>query len=337
MADAGARPRTPERRLLARASGTRSLLALGIACGFAAAVLVVAAAYLTSVVVADVFLGGATLASEAALLAAVAILALVRAPLLVVGDLLAQRAADRLKRRLRADLTGHLLALGPVYTGRERSGELAAVVVNGTETLDAWVTVFEPARILAVAVPLLVLAAIGAVDPPTVLVLLLTGPVLVLLLAFIGGRARTITERRFAELRWLSAFFLDMLQGLPTLKLFGRSAEQVDTIRDISRRYGDTTMEVLRTRVPDVARARMGRCGRRRPRRRRDQPSSDVGGDRLRSRAGRPHHRPRVLPAAADAGDPLSRGSRGPCRRRTDHCDPGRAGAVAAGAVGGVA
>ena len=91
------------------------------------------------------------------------------------------------------------------------------------------------------------LAAIGAVDPPTVLVLLLTGPVLVLLLAFIGGRARVITERRFVELRWLSAFFLDMLQGLPTLKLFGRSAEQVDTIRDISRRYGDTTMEVLRT------------------------------------------------------------------------------------------
>ena len=118
------------------------------------------------------------------------LLAVVRAPLLVVGDLLAQRAADRLKRRLRADLTRHLLALGPVYTGRERSGELAAVVVNGTDTLDAWVTVFEPARTLAVAVPLLVLAAIAAVDPPTVLVLLLTGPVLVLLLAFIGGRAR---------------------------------------------------------------------------------------------------------------------------------------------------
>ena len=237
----------PSAACLLRTSGARPLLALGIACGFAAAVLVVAAAYLTSVVVADVFLDGATLPTVAGLLAAVAVLAVVRAPLLVVGDRLAQRAADRLKRRLRADLTAHLLALGPIYTGRERSGELAAVVVNGTETLDAWVTVFEPARILAVAVPLLVLVAIGAVDPPTVLVLLLTGPVLVLLLAFIGGRARVITERRFVELRWLSAFFLDMLQGLPTLKLFGRSAEQVDTIRDISRRYGDTTMEVLRT------------------------------------------------------------------------------------------
>ena len=223
------------------------MLAAGIACGFAAAVLVVASAYLTSVVVSDVFLGGAGLAAVAPTLAAVAVLAVARTPLLVTGDWLTRRAADRLKVRLRADLTGHLLALGPGYTGRERSGELVAVVVDGTETLETHVTTFQPARALAVAVPLLVLGAVAVVDPPTVLVLVITGPVLVLLLAVIGGRARSITERRFAELRWLSAFFLDILQGIATLKLFGRSAEQVDTIRDMSRRYGDTTMDVLRT------------------------------------------------------------------------------------------
>ena len=106
----------------------------------------------------------------------------------------------------------------------------------------------QPARALAVAVPLLVLVAvILVIDPPTALVLLFTGPVLVLLLAFIGGRARaspTVASPRSAI---SSAFFLDMLRGLATLKMFGRSREQVDTIRDISRRYGDTTMEVLRT------------------------------------------------------------------------------------------
>ena len=82
-----------------------------------------------------------------------------------------------------------------------------------------------------VAVPLLVVATTLVIDPPTTLVLLFTGPILVLLLAYIGGRTRTITERRFAEVRWLGAFFLDMLGGLATLKMFGRSREQVDTIR----------------------------------------------------------------------------------------------------------
>ena len=121
------------------------------------------------------------------------------------------------------------------------------MLTDGLASIDAFVTSFQPARALAGAVPLLVLAVVLVIDPPTTLVLLFTGPILVLLLGFIGGRARVITEQRFAEVRWLSAFFLDMLGGLATLKMFGRSREQVDTIRDISRRYGDTTMEVLRT------------------------------------------------------------------------------------------
>jgi ATP-binding cassette, subfamily C, bacterial CydD len=247
MAAAGERAPSPEGRLLARASGARALLTVGIAFGFVAAVAVVAAAFLTSVVVADVYLKGGTVSTVALPLALVALLAILRTPLLVAGDLLAQRAAGRLTSRLRADLTAHLFALGPAWTSRERTGELATVMVNGMDALDADVTLFQPARALAVAIPLFVLAAILLIDPPTTLVLLLTGPVLVLLLAVIGGRTRAITDRRFAELRWLSAFFLDMLGGLATLKMFGRSAEQVGNIRTISRQYGDTTMEVLRT------------------------------------------------------------------------------------------
>ncbi len=79
------------------------------------------------------------------------------------------------------------------------------------------------------------------------LILLVTGPLVLLFLALIGSRARGITQRRFLELSWMSASFLDILQGLATLKMFGRSQEQVDNIREVSRQYGKTTMEVLRT------------------------------------------------------------------------------------------
>ena len=233
--------------MLAHAPGVRRLLWLGIACGFVAAVLVVVAAYLTGVVVARVFLGGEALAAVAPMLVAIAALGVARGPLLIGVDHFAGRAAGRLKGTLRADLTAHMFALGPAWTSRERSGELAGVIGGGLDSLDAYVTSYQPARALAVAVPLLVLGAVFLVDPPTTLVLLFTGPILVLLLAIIGGRTRAITERRFAELRYLGAFFLDMLRGLPTLKMFGRGPEQVANIRDISRRYGETTMDVLRT------------------------------------------------------------------------------------------
>ena len=225
----------------------RRLLGLGIACGFVAALLVVVAAYLTGVAVARVFVGGETLEAVAPILAVIAALAIARGPLLIGVDLFAGRAARRLKGSLRADLTAHMFALGPAWTSRERSGELAGVIGGGVDSLDAYVTSYQPARALGVAVPLLVLGAVLVVDPPTTLVLLFTGPILVLLLGIIGGRTRTITERRFVEVRYLGAFFLDMLRGLPTLKMFGRGPEQVANIRDISRQYGETTMDVLRT------------------------------------------------------------------------------------------
>ena len=223
------------------------LLGLAVACGLASASLVVVAAYLTSTVIARVFLAGASFVAVAPTLAVIAALAIVRLPLQVGVDLLAGRASGGLKRTLRADLTAHLLALGPAWMGRERSGELAGVIGGGVDSLEAYVASYQPARALAVAVPLLVLVAVALIDPPTALVLLFTGPVLVLLLAIIGGRTRAITDRRFSEIRYLGAFFLDMLRGLPTLKMFGRGPEQVENIRVISRRYGETTMDVLRT------------------------------------------------------------------------------------------
>jgi len=78
-------------------------------------------------------------------------------------------------------------------------------------------------------------------------VMLFAGPILVLLLALIGLKTRDLTERRFEEMRWMAAYFLDMLRGLTTLKLFGRSREQAANIAAIGERYGSTTMDVLRT------------------------------------------------------------------------------------------
>ena len=92
------------------------------------------------------------------------------------------------------------------------------VLTGGLETLDAYVVSFQPARALAALVPALVALVVLVLDPPSALVLVVTGPVLVLFLGLIGSRARDITTRRFLELRWMSAFFLDMLRGSRRLR-----------------------------------------------------------------------------------------------------------------------
>jgi ATP-binding cassette subfamily C protein CydD len=234
-------------RLLALEPSARSRLRAATACGFVAAVLAVPFAFLLAATVARVFLGAADLAAVAPFLVAIALLAVSRAAFIWAAEVLGQRASSSLRGTVRDALTDRLQRLGPTFASGERTGELVSVLTAGLEAIDAWVVTFQPARTLAILVPVLVVLIVAVVDPLSAVVLVVTGPVLVLLLALIGGRAKQLTERRFLELRWMSAFFADMLRGIPTLKMFGRSTEQVENVAAIGRTYGDTTMEVLRT------------------------------------------------------------------------------------------
>ncbi len=234
-------------RLFAQHRAARICFWGAVGAGFAAIVLLAIQSIVLSFAVAAVFLSGATLADVTPLLLALVVLLMARAAALWLQEVLAQRAAGTVKLALRRDLLTRLTLLGPAFTGGERTGELVNTLSAGVETLDDYITQFLPARALAVLGPAFIFLTIFALDPWTTLVLLVAGPFLLLLLALIGGRAKELTQRRFRELSWMSAFFLDVLQGIATLKLFGRSSEQATNIEEISRHYGKRTMEVLAT------------------------------------------------------------------------------------------
>lgn len=238
---------SPGRRLMRESQAGRRWLMAALGAGLGASIAGLAFLYLLSVLIAAVFIDGQTLAASVSL-AAVMFLALVsRSILLFAREPMAQRAANCTKQSLRGRLLRHLQMLGPSYTQSQRSGELVNTVVGGVEAVDGFIARYEPARIQAMIVPVLVVLIILWLDPWSTLVLLFAGPVLVLLMVFIGQRTRALTERRFADLSWMSGYFLDMLRGLPTMKAFGRSKEQADNIASISAEFGRTTMDVLRT------------------------------------------------------------------------------------------
>ena len=236
-----------ERRLWNDHPRARRTVAAAAGLSAAAAVCWVVFALLLSVAIARVFVDGGTVASVDALLLAMLALALVRGALLWSSDVVGQRAAGSIETDLRERLAAAVVALGPTAVRGERIGELVYTAGEGVDALDPYVMRYVPARVLAVLVPVLVAVVVAVLDPWSVLVLLIAGPVLVLLLGLIGRRVRDLTERRERELAWMNAHFLDVLRGLPTLKMFGRSAEQAETIRAVSRRQGSSTMDVLRT------------------------------------------------------------------------------------------
>ena len=151
-----------------------------------------------------------------------------------------------MKTDLRERLAAHLLALGPTYTRGERTGELVNTAVEGIEALDAYFSQYLPQLALAVLIPVTFLLVVFPLDPLSGLVLLLTAPLIPVFMILIGSLADSLTRQQWTALSRMSAHFLDVLQGLTTLKLFNRSREQIAVIAEISDRYRETTLGVLR-------------------------------------------------------------------------------------------
>ena len=225
----------------------RRWLTAGIAMGIAASLATAAILVGLALVVAAVFRGGARLADVGTALGAIAGLVVVRAVLSGLADGMAQRSAALVKEGQRRRVADLLRSRHRVAEIDRRSGELVHLVGTEIERLDGYVARYLPARAAAVAVPLLVAALIGVIDPLTLPILLFTGPLLVITLALIGRTTEARTRRRERELAWLDGHFLDMIRGLPTLRLFGRSKEQAATIDDVAGRLAHSSLDVLRT------------------------------------------------------------------------------------------
>ena len=233
-------------RLLRQARPVRAALALAVGLGLLAGVVVAGQARFLSGVVSQVFLEDRSLAQVTPMLAVLLVLALVRAALAWGSEVAANRVAGRVKSDLREQLVTHLLALGPAYTRGERSGELSNTAVEGIEALDAYFCQYLPQLALAALVPVTVLLFVFPLDWVSGLVLLLTAPLLPVFMVLIGNLADGLTRRQWTSLSRMSAHFLDVLQGLSTLKVLGRSREEIGTIAEISDGFRKATMGVLR-------------------------------------------------------------------------------------------
>jgi thiol reductant ABC exporter CydD subunit len=162
------------------------------------------------------------------------------------AEVSANAVAQRVKSDLRERLVNHLAILGPAFTTGERTGELATAAVEGVETLDAYFSQYLPQVVLAASIPITILLLIFPIDLLTGVVFILTAPLVPFFMILIGKSAESLTGRQYASLGRLSAHFYDVLQGLTTLKALGQARGQAKVIAEVSERYRDMTMQVLR-------------------------------------------------------------------------------------------
>jgi ATP-binding cassette, subfamily C, bacterial CydCD len=156
------------------------------------------------------------------------------------------QAGAAVRGRVRKDLTAHLMAVGPVGMNSLPTGRLVSNALEQVEALHNFVARYVPQMALAALLPLTMLAFVFPISWATGGLLMITAPLIPLFMILVGMGAESISQRHFQALARMSAHFLDVLRGLPTLKLFGRSKTQADTIQEISGQYRRRTMAVLR-------------------------------------------------------------------------------------------
>ena len=242
-----------DNRLLQLIGSARFAFWTTVGLGFAGGVLVVIQARLVSHVISQVFLKHNSLADVTGLLGVLIIIYCLRAGTIWGGEVAGNQLAMRVKSNLRARLFKHLQDLGPIFLqgdrtdeGRTSTGSLVNTAVEGIEALDAYFSQYLPQIVLAALVPLTYLAFVLPLDPLSGAVLLLTAPLIPLFMILIGDLADNMTKDRWETLSRMSAYFLDVLQGLTTLKILGRSRDQIKVITQVSERFRVTTMGVLR-------------------------------------------------------------------------------------------
>ncbi|HEY3477073.1 MAG TPA: thiol reductant ABC exporter subunit CydD, partial [Anaerolineales bacterium] len=234
------------RRLLSLTRDSRPALLLTILSGFLAGLLTIGQAYLLSRTVNGVFLEGETLAQVSQWLRLILFIIAGRAFLTWLNEVSANAVAVRIKSDLRERLFSHILKLGPAYTRGQRTGELTTAAVEGIEALDAYYSQYLPQLVVTALIPISILLIVFPLDLLSGIVMLITAPLIPFFMIMIGKGAEIVTRRQYQTLSRLSAHFLDSLQGLTTLKLFGQSKAHAKNIETVSNQFRDTTLGVLR-------------------------------------------------------------------------------------------
>jgi ATP-binding cassette subfamily C protein CydCD len=233
-------------RLLRHAGTTRTFLLLSTALGVLNAVLVIVQAMLIADIVVDAFQKSENLRTLTSPLLALAAVAVSRGLTSWATETAAHRASAAVKSELRSQLLTRATALGPGWLTRQRSGELVTLATRGIDALDDYFARYLPQLALAVVVPIAVIARILLADWLSALIIVLTLPLIPVFMVLIGLATQSRMDRQWRTLGRLSHHFLDVVEGLPTLKVFGRAKAQAASIRRTTDDYRQATLRTLR-------------------------------------------------------------------------------------------
>lgn len=143
-------------------------------------------------------------------------------------------------------LIQQIFELGPRGIGKNGSGNIITLALEGIPKFRTYLELFIPRAIAMAVIPVLLLIYIYSADFLSGIVLTLTMPIMIAFLILLGVAAQKYAKTQWSSYQLLARHFVDSLRGLLTLKYLGKSKSHQNAIAAVSDKYRIATNRSLR-------------------------------------------------------------------------------------------
>ena len=217
-----------------------------IAAAIVAVTFIILQAKYIAEILNDIFILHTTFNQTIPLFITLAIVIIVKMAILFYYDYYHKKMGIHVKQGFRNQIFHALILNGLSNIRRKKAATLVTQVQDGAEEIEPYVSEFIPQMIfVAVSTPL-VLIFVFRHDWLSGVIMICTGPLIPFFMVMIGRMAKQAQNKQWKALQEINAYFLDILHGFTTLKIFGQSEKQGERVGEVSEMFRVRTMNVLR-------------------------------------------------------------------------------------------
>ena len=162
------------------------------------------------------------------------------------------RSSRAVKAKLRRLIYEKLLRLGSAGREQVNTSEAVQVAVEGVDQLEIYFGQYLPQFFYAMLAPLTLFAVLAPVDVTSAVVLLVCVPLIPVSIAAVQTWAKKLLGRYWGQYTALGDTFLENLQGLTTLKIYGADAQKHAEMNRQAEQFRRITMKVLTMQLNSI-------------------------------------------------------------------------------------
>ncbi len=162
---------------------------------------------------------------------------------------LASQASSRVSRQvkvtLRERIMNHLMMLNSSRSQKQLTSEIVQLCTEGIEQLETYFAMYLPQFFYAVLAPVTLFIVTCSINLKASIVLFVCVPLIPVSIILVQKFAKKLLSKYWGKYTALSDIFLENLQGLTTLKVFGADQRQHDRMNQAAEEFRVITMKVL--------------------------------------------------------------------------------------------